>query len=305
MTGHSNSYKKYTWFIFFMVFLVILAGGVVRMTQSGMGCPDWPRCFGRWIPPSSAEQLPADFEKYLGKQDIDHSFNPYHTWIEYINRLLGALLGVFIIIHFVWTYRIFRKTNKQLVIYSLILLLAVAFQGWLGKRVVDENLEAVKVTTHMLAALFIAALPLFIIYKLKDEQRVRDRLLKILSMCSMVIVIIQIILGTQVREQIDVISRSYKYESRQNWIAELNNLFIVHRSFTWIVALVCIYLCWKAYKYPNFRLISIIIVLLLFMTIAAGLSMLWFNIPAIAQPLHLLLASSLLISLLILRLKCI
>ena len=305
MTGHFSSYKKYTWFIFFMVFLVILAGGVVRMTQSGMGCPDWPRCFGRWIPPTSADQLPADFEKYLRKQDIDHSFNPYHTWIEYINRLLGALLGVFIIIHFIWTYRLFRKSNKTLVIYSLILLLAVAFQGWLGKKVVDENLEAVKVTTHMLAALFIGALPLFIIYKLKDEQRVGDRLLRNLSMASMAIVIIQIILGTQVREQIDVISRSYKYLSRENWIAELNNLFLVHRSFTWIVALACIYLFWRAYKYPNLRLISIIIVLLLVMTIAAGLSMLWFNIPAIAQPLHLLLASALLISLLIFRLKCI
>jgi len=72
---------------------VIIAGGVVRTTQSGMGCPDWPKCFGRWIPPTNASELPPDFEKYLRKQDIDHTFNVYHTWIEYFNRLLGALLG--------------------------------------------------------------------------------------------------------------------------------------------------------------------------------------------------------------------
>ena len=97
MTETSNkSYIKYSWFLMGAVFLVILAGGIVRMTQSGMGCPDWPTCFGMWIPPTDASQLPVDFEKYLSKQDIDHSFNVYHTWIEYINRLLGAILGLFI-----------------------------------------------------------------------------------------------------------------------------------------------------------------------------------------------------------------
>ena len=105
-----------------MVFLVIIAGGVVRMTQSGMGCPDWPKCFGRWIPPTNANQLPSDFEKYLKTQDIDHSFNAWHTWIEYINRLLGALLGIFIFIHFVWSFRKFRKTNKQILLFSFLLM---------------------------------------------------------------------------------------------------------------------------------------------------------------------------------------
>src|SRR5438046_2710170 len=147
--ANNKTYTRYTWFLLYMVFLVILAGGVVRMTQSGMGCPDWPKCFGRWIPPVRAEQLPADFEKYLRQQDIDHTFNAYHTWIEYINRLLGALLGIFIFIHFIWTYVKFRKTNRQLVIISFLLLLAVGFQGWLGKKVVDHNLAVVKITIHM------------------------------------------------------------------------------------------------------------------------------------------------------------
>ena len=153
----NKAYLRYTWFVLIMVFLVILAGGVVRMTQSGMGCPDWPKCFGRWIPPVNASQLPPDFEKYLRQQDIDHSFNVYHTWIEYINRLLGALLGVFIFIHFIWSFIRFRKINKPVVILSFLLLLTVGFQGWLGKKVVDDNLAVVKVTIHMLVALVIAA----------------------------------------------------------------------------------------------------------------------------------------------------
>ena len=108
-------YRRYTWFVLIMVFLVILAGGVVRMTQSGMGCPDWPTCFGRWIPPMNRSQLPPNYEKYLRTQDIDHTFNAYHTWIEYINRLLGALLGLFMFIHFIWSFKKFRKINRSVV----------------------------------------------------------------------------------------------------------------------------------------------------------------------------------------------
>src|SRR5688572_22394652 len=158
-----TKYIRYTWFVLGMVFLVILAGGVVRMTQSGMGCPDWPTCFGRWIPPLNKDQLPPDYEKYLRTQDIDHTFNVYHTWIEYINRLLGALLGVFIAFHFGWSVALFRKTTRSVVVISFLMLLAVGFQGWLGKKVVDANLAVVKVTIHMLMALVLAALPVWIL----------------------------------------------------------------------------------------------------------------------------------------------
>src|SRR5258706_12661799 len=99
----SASFLYFSKIVLVTVFLVIIAGGVVRMTQSGMGCPDWPKCFGKWVPPTNAGQLPPDFEKYLKHQDIDHSFNAFHTWTEYINRLLGALLGLLLLIQFIWS----------------------------------------------------------------------------------------------------------------------------------------------------------------------------------------------------------
>src|SRR5687767_2630189 len=206
MSKPNNAFLKYTWFVLIMVFLVILAGGVVRMTQSGMGCPDWPRCFGRWIPPINESQLPADYEKYLRAQDIDHSFNAYHTWIEYINRLLGALLGIFILIHTAWSLKKFRKTKKGVVWLSFFMLIAVAFQGYLGKMVVDANLSVVKVTIHMLVALLIAALPVWIIAKIKDHKVEAGSFLKRISVITLLMVLVQIVLGTDVREQIDEIS---------------------------------------------------------------------------------------------------
>ncbi len=292
----NKKYLRYTWFLFIMVLLVILAGGVVRMTQSGMGCPDWPTCFGKWIPPTSVDQLPPDFEKYLKTQDIDHTFNVYHTWIEYINRLLGALLGVFIFIHFLWSFSKFRKTNRQIVYISLLLLIAVGFQGWLGKKVVDANLATVKVTIHMLVALFIAALPLLIINKLGVHEKISNRFLKIVSVSVLVLILFQIILGTQVREQIDEISKSLLYKQRNLWIKQLDNLFILHRSFSWLIAASCLFLWWKVRRFDVLQKNFLTILISVFTTIVLGVVMAYFEIPALAQPVHLLMAGILVLS---------
>ena len=299
----NSKYIRYTWFVVVMVFLVILAGGVVRMTQSGMGCPDWPKCFGRWIPPTTADQLPQDFEKYLKTQDIDHSFNAYHTWIEYINRLLGALLGLFIFIHLIWSFIKFRKTNRQIVLWSLLLLFMVGFQGWLGKKVVDANLAAVKVTIHMLVALLIAAIPLFIIYKLRARPRTESKFLKTLSVSLVILLIVQIVLGTQVREQIDEISKSLNYSQRELWIARLDDIFIIHRSFSWIVLAGCLLLFWKARRHADLQKKSGYVLLLVVAVIMLGVAMAWFHIPAFVQPLHLLFAGILALTLFAFRLR--
>ena len=296
-------YTRYTWFVLIMVILVIAAGGIVRMTQSGMGCPDWPKCFGRWVPPTSAEQLPPDFEKYLRTQDIDHSFNVYHTWIEYINRLLGALLGVFIFIHFIWSFKKFRRTDRRILLYSFLLLIAVGFQGWLGKKVVDHNLEVVKVTIHMLVALVIAAIPLLIIYRLKGTEKIADNFLKALSVVVLILLIVQIILGTQVREQIDEISKALLYKQRERWIEKVDNMFVIHRSFSWVIGAGCLLLFFRTKKYITLRLNAVIILSVVTLTVLLGIIMAWYSIPAIAQPLHLLLASILSLAIFTLRLR--
>ena len=298
-----RKYIRYTWFVVIMVFLVIAAGGVVRMTQSGMGCPDWPTCFGKWIPPTSADQLPPDFEKYLKTQDIDHTFNVYHTWIEYINRLLGALLGLFIFVHFIWSVLKFRRSGQGIMWLSLFLLITVGFQGWLGKKVVDHNLEVVKVTIHMLVALLIAAIPLLIIYKLKANEKIADKSLKLFSVVMLILLLGQIVLGTQVREQIDEISKALLYKQRELWIERIDKMFIIHRSFSWVIAAGCLLLFLKARKHAALKGNIILILSAVVLTILLGTIMAWYDMPAIAQPLHLLLASILTLAVFALRLR--
>jgi heme a synthase len=297
------AYVRSTRFILIMVFVVILAGGVVRMTQSGMGCPDWPKCFGRWIPPLNAGQLPADYEKYLKQQDIDHTFNVYHTWTEYINRLLGALLGLFIFIHAIWSFKKFWRTNRAIFFISFLMLMAVGFQGWLGKRVVDANLAAVKITIHLIVALIIAALPVLIISKLKQDKVPIAKPLKNLVVTMLVLVLVQIIFGTQVREQTDEISRQLNYEQRDQWISHYDEFFFFHRSFSWVVAAGCIFLFWQSRFIAPFRWHSISVVFFVACSFIAGLVMYLADIPAWAQPVHLLFASLLAISLFSFRLQ--
>ncbi len=293
----SPAFLRFSKLVLVWVFLVIIAGAVVRMTQSGMGCPDWPRCFGKWVPPTNASELPPDFEKYLKQQDIDHTFNPYHTWTEYINRLLGALLGLLLAVQFIWAIRLFWKNNRTIAWLSFATLLLTGFQGWLGKRVVDANLATAKITTHMIVALLIAALALAIIYLLLPGKNNKDKKLAAVSLLTLVLLTVQITLGTGVREQIDVISKNLAYGGREFWIGKLDAVFYIHRSFSLVVAAACIYTVYRFNKAGIKLLSSRLIIFCVAAEVIVGIIIAYFNVPAFAQPLHLLFSSILFVAL--------
>jgi cytochrome c oxidase assembly protein subunit 15 len=144
-----------------------------------MGCPDWPRCFGQWVPPTNEAYLPDDYKevykekrhkkneklaRYLSalnfkelayqvlNEDTDPvnlQFNVTKTYIEYINRVAGVITGFFIFLSFVFSFSYFKE-NKSLVYLSLGNLFLVGFQGWIGSLVVSTDLLHWMVTIHML-----------------------------------------------------------------------------------------------------------------------------------------------------------
>lgn len=289
------AFIRFSKLVLVTVFLVIAAGAVVRMTQSGMGCPDWPTCFGKWIPPTNASQLPPDYEKYLKQQDIDHTFNVFHTWTEYINRLLGALLGFFLLVQFAWSLKLWN-TNRKIIWLCLFTLLLTGFQAWLGKKVVDHNLAAVKITTHMLVALLIAALSFTTIHLLQPVKKLYNKSMYTITLVALLLLIVQIILGTQVRQQIDAISKALNYENREYWIAKLDYLFYMHRFFSLVVAGFCMYLFVRFKKLNAAPVSTKLILFCVAGEIVLGLIMAYINIPAFAQPLHLMLSAILFIA---------
>jgi heme a synthase len=278
---------------FILTFLVIIAGGVVRTTQSGMGCPDWPKCFGRWIPPVNASQLPADFEKYLKKQDIDHSFNVWHTWIEYINRLLGALLGLFAVIQAGLLF-FKRKGGRKSFRLALGFLAVVILTGLFGAIVVKLNLAHLSISVHLFFALLLVQLQAALMLSLRQKlfsipANVQIRNLLLLLLC---VLLAQGVLGTLVRMYVDDVSRALQYEQRETWLADFPVSFIIHRSFSWFVLLFTTFVVWKGRALPALKNQLYLLGALVVMNMIAGIILFYAGMPAIAQPIHLLLATA-------------
>ncbi|HEY0299367.1 MAG TPA: COX15/CtaA family protein [Arachidicoccus sp.] len=291
-----KSFIRYTQSVLYAIFVVILAGSIVRTTHSGMGCPDWPHCFGRWIPPLNAGQLPPDYEKYLSRQDIDHAFNAFHTWIEYINRLCSVVLGIMIVVLIVWAYRKYYKSQKAIFYLSLSIMLLVAFEAWVGKVVVATNLDVVKITAHMFPAILIAVVCVWIVFLLEKKERIQDSRFNLFLWVALIALLVQMVIGTQVRADVDVVSKSFNYMQRESWLKNVGNYLQVHESFAWIAALCCIAVVGKSFSYSALQKRGLVILVLVMSEIFLGLIMTQLKMPAFAQPLHLLFSSALIVS---------
>lgn len=306
-----------------LIYLVILAGSIVRMTGSGMGCPDWPKCFGYIIPPTHRSQLEwqphHEFKKgqiiivneslRVAQQDFttsDHydevnwapytkhnyaEFNPFHTWTEYINRLCGALSGIpmfFLVI----ISGLYVRQNWRFFVLSLLGLFLLGFEAWLGKLVVDGNLIPGSITIHMMSALTIVTV-LLIQIALSRKNTFKpvhaSTLFKNIMVISLLLTLFQIAMGTQVREQIDILNEAGM--ARNNWISNLNWEFYFHRSFASLILLVNAWLWW--YNRKNGAGIkemgSIMFIILL--EIAFGITLTYAAMPEFAQPVHLVLGT--------------
>lgn len=283
------------------VYLLILVGGAVRATGAGMGCPDWPTCFGRFIPPTSEQQLPENYQQiYADRGYAETRFNVKKTWIEYLNRLLGVSIGIAIFLTMIAS-RKYRKHDPVVTGMCIAAFIAVAFQGWLGSRVVASNLEPGMITVHMLMAQVIVAMLIYAIVRsqraiadgagLKQLPAVFHKVL----LAAMGMILLQMVMGTQVRESVDIIAKSLSNESRELWVERLDLIFYVHRSFSSIILFTNLWLVWKLWSVlPTghvIRKFAVALALLLVLTILLGVTMDRLNIPAFAQPLHLWFAS--------------
>lgn len=192
-----------------LTYALILVGSLVRASGAGLGCPDWPRCFGSWIPPASAADLQTEFDAT--------QFNPALMWTEYLNRLLGVTVGFFILATVVVAWRHHRR-DPHILWPSVMALLLTGYEGWLGGRVVAHELAPWIVTAHLVVAIVIVLLlvyaTVYAMYRLPAADRATTRGLAgppVVSMrpfiavvvLMMAVTLVQVALGTQVRGSID------------------------------------------------------------------------------------------------------
>ena len=317
-----NKFHNLTKLALLLVYLVIIAGAFVRMTGSGMGCPDWPKCFGFYVPPTEVSQilfkennnyskgqmiLYNEEELLVAKSDFisddfinlnnwevyeKHDyviFNPVHTWIEYINRLIGAISGIPILIFTIISIIYFKKF-RHLTLISIITLVAMGFQAWLGKTVVDSNLAAYKITLHMLMALFIVALLIYLVYSGSKSFIKTNKTFKYLILFGLFLTLIQIVLGTQVRQIVDEQAKLFAYD-KSMWLNDIPFVYEYHRTFSILVISIniALFLINKKLQLGN-NYINYVM-LLLVLEIFTGASMFYFDFPFGTQTAHLVFAS--------------
>ncbi len=307
-----------------LVYMVFLAGATVRMTGSGMGCPDWPKCFGYYIPPTEIEQLlwqpNHNYQKgqviihekklWVAKDDfttndvydLNHweaytkhnyaEFNVYHTWTEYINRLFGALAGLGCLVMFIASFS-YWKTRKSVVFAAFLSLFLLGFNAWLGAKVVYSVLNPVKITTHMVAALFNVAALILTIYLASNKKKntIYDKSFQLIAIFTMTVSIVQIALGTQVRQFIDEQTLS-GVSNVAEWLQNPNDYFYLHRTFSYVIILTSLFLFLRNKNRQlghNFKINWILILITL--EIITGIMMYYIHFPLGSQALHLLLAS--------------
>jgi cytochrome c oxidase assembly protein subunit 15 len=277
-----------------VTYVLILVGGLVRASGAGLGCPDWPRCFGSWIPPASAAELPPSFDPSL--------FNPTLMWTEYLNRVLGALVGLLILATAIAAWRQHRR-QPHIVWPTVAALLLTGFQGWLGGRVVAHELAAWIVTVHMIVALIIVSLLLYATvysYRARDGKQVTwtqtRRGTARLIMVLIAITLVQVGLGTQVRGHVDVALD--EGVARSDALATVGALDYWHRDAAVLVLAASIgmlgILTRAARREPMLMQAAWVVVICATAQVGLGMLMAYVSLAPAAQVGHLTLASLLL-----------
>ena len=214
-----------------VVLLLILAGGIVRSSGSGMGCPDWPLCFGQVIPPLVESDLPANYQEiYAERGYADTRFNALKTWTEYLNRLLGAVTGLMVLVQAVLAFLLYRSRPVSMAVSvssssalngslsgagvsggtaflaALLALVLVLVQGGIGAWVVASHLKGSVVTLHLALAWVLMGVQVGLGVNLSGRPTQAWSLsrLEALSLAVwLLLLIVQLFLGAGVREAVD------------------------------------------------------------------------------------------------------
>lgn len=276
--------------------LLILVGGIVRATGSGLGCPDWPKCFGQWAPPTDVSELPADYKtrfQVAGKEIAD--FDAFKTWTEYFNRLLGATIGIFIFVTALLAWP-FKSVRPSLFWGSWAAFVLVGFQGWVGSVVVQTYLADYMITIHMFLALCLVYL-LFWLYRQAQQHILHKgtsqwgelRGTKGLVLILFIFSLIQVMIGTQVREAINQVVQLFPELPRDLWVERSGTTFLIHRSFSIFIVLAQVGLCLKLWWLKFYKDTKVQGSFLL-LTLATGIALGYLGFPKLVQPLHLVFA---------------
>jgi cytochrome c oxidase assembly protein subunit 15 len=302
---------RLAWIALCSLIILVVVGATVRVTGSGLGCPDWPTCWGCLIPPTSADQIDVDkldiekFKRHAAKKGIDpdtitretvlESFDPVHTWIEFGNRLTSLPLGFASLLLALFSFRVSRY-RWWVVALAWLSLFDVLANAIMGAVVVRSGLQPGIITLHMALAFLLIAFLVTIIWLTRPESKTNHAIpgklktkLLVASVVFFACLFAEGLLGSQLREQTDELQKAVSGLTRDQWTGELAStiIFKIHRSFSWTLLIAAgLILFWakrcKEAKFPEPVLIFAFVIFMMVMGIILG----HVAISAVVQVLH-------------------
>jgi len=320
LSADANKYRKLVWVMAFLTFDLIVFGGFTRLTDSGLGCPDWPGCYGAANPFIAHEQIAAA-EALMPTGPV----TKVKAWIEMIHRYLAMGIGVLIMALMFQSIRQWRKTHSQTFAPALpvALFLFVCVQGAFGAWTVTLKLQPVIVTIHLLLGMGLLAMLTWLggreDYLLKPPAPSREvgglaglRALRTLALVAAAVLLVQIALGGWVSTNYATLAcdefpfcdgkliPEMDFEHGFTLWRELGKtaaghylqfsalvaIHWVHRNFASIVTLVLGLAAWRASRQPALRGTAKLIAAVLCAQLFTGIATVFFDFPLAIAVLH-------------------
>ncbi len=275
-----NKYRKLVWVTLFLTFDVIMFGAFTRLTDSGLGCPDWPGCYGHSNPLQALEHIRAA-EALMPNGPV----TVMKAWIEMIHRYLAMGIGVLIIAIVVISWRFWLRSGRTLARFSpgfpVALLAFVCVQGAFGAWTVTMKLQPVIVTIHLLLGMTLLGMLTWVGARQKDHAPVhRDGYsLRRPALFALILLAFQIALGGWVSTNYAALActdfplchgavipqmdfdngftlwRSLGKTAEGDYLpfAALTAIHWTHRMFAFVVVAFVGTVAWKAYRIDGLR----------------------------------------------------
>ncbi|MGC4015860.1 MAG: COX15/CtaA family protein [Luteolibacter sp.] len=298
--------------------LLIVAGAVVRVSGAGMGCPDWPTCWGCLVPPTKVEDV--DFTKLkiqkfkdkaaregrdpdtITPETLRAEFNPRLAWTEYLNRLCTTPLSVFTLATFIMSF--WQRQKRPLVFWAAFgSVILIGVNAWMGARIVYSGLKPGIITTHLALAMAMFGLLAYCAWRGTDRPwradispaavgRLKWGLVLLLG-----VVIAEGIMGAQIREITDEMAKAHHAAPKEEWIGELEHqwIYLIHRSFSWAVLAVTLWIYRIARRNGDPGRIGRVVLGIVLAQMVLGVVMSQVHLYAGVQVLHVVLAAVLLV----------
>lgn len=313
VSNDSDKYRKLIWITLFLTFDLVMFGAFTRLTDSGLGCPDWPGCYGHANPLLAHASISAAQEA-MPTGPVTQG----KAWIEMIHRYLAMAVGVLIITQVViaW-WRWIKSKQRECKFHPWwpsALLLLVCLQGAFGAWTVTLKLQPVIVTTHLMLGLSLLAMLVWVAARQTDHTPValHTRVLKGPALLGVLLVVVQIALGGWVSTNYAALActdfplchgtlvpnmdfaNGFSLWRHLGKTADgdylpfpaLTAIHWVHRSFAFVVALYIIGLAMLARRDNGLRNTARWLLIAICLQLASGLSTIYFSWPLAIAVVH-------------------